>query len=256
MEQFKSYLTKTNLSPITINGHLRHLSSYNGNLHDDERSIIKHVKDNYTVGSRRQNMVISILKYRGYYELPVDILRAFLQTVHRETLELQAEKTRNIEYPTMKEMKDKMNDYYENRDYRSFCVMYLLMTYQTRNMDLVATIVSDKNEMNDEDNYIYLRANDCVYIRNSYKTKDRYGTKKDVIKTKKFNTAIRNLEVDQVLLHGSNLTYEVKKLTGGHTESTLMKMNVLENNKLNSLMKISNNRGTNINTIHSNYNAT
>jgi len=256
MEQFKSYLTKTNLSPITITGYIRHLSKFNADLHADERSLIKHVKDNYNMGSQRQNMVVSILKYRSYYELPVDILRTYLRQAHQEALDLQAEKTRNIEYPTMKEMKQKMNDYYKNQDYRSFCVMYLLLTFQTRNMDLVAKIVSDKNEMNDEDNFIYLRGNDCVYVRNSYKTKEKYGTKKDLIRNTKFNTAIRNLEVGEVLLHGSNLTYEVKKITGGHTESTLMKLNVMENNKLNSLMKISNNRGTNLNTIHSNYNAT
>ena len=256
MEEFKKYIESSGLSPITITNYIRQLSKFNADLHGDERSLIKHITQNYKIGSQRQNMTVSVLKYRGYYNLPVDILRAYLQKAHQETLELQAERTRNIEYPTMREMVDKMNDYYKNRDYRSFCVMYLLLTYQTRNMDLVAKIVSDKNEMNDEENYIYLRGNDCIYVRNSYKTSERYGTKKDIIRNRKFNTAIRNLEVGEVLLHGVNLTYQVKKITGGHTESTLMKMNVLENNKLNSLMKISNNRGTNINTIHSNYNAT
>ena len=256
MEEFKSYLTKTNLSPITITGHLRHLSSYHGNLHDTEKNIINYVKENYKIGSQRQNMTVSVLKYRGFYNLPVDILRTYLQKAHQEALDLQAEKTRNIEYPSMKEMKDRLNDYYKNQDYRSFCVMYLLLTYQTRNMDLVATIVSDKNEINDTDNFIYLRGNDCIYIRNSYKTKDRYGQKRDTIRNKKFNTAIRKLEVDEVLLHGTNLTYEVKKITGGHTESTLMKLSVKENDKLNNIVKISHNRGTNVQTIHGSYNAT
>jgi hypothetical protein len=178
-----------------------------------------------------------------------------LQKAHLETIDLQAERTRNIEYPTMKEMVDKMNDYYKNEDYRSYCVMYILLTFQTRNMDLVLKIVSDKNEMNDTDNFIYLRGNDCVYIRNSYKTKEKYGTKKHLIRSKKFNTAIRKLEVDEVLLHNNYLTYQVKKITG-YTESTLMKLAVSQNDNLNGLMKISNNRGTNINTIYTNYNAT
>ena len=134
--------------------------------------------------------------------------------------------------------------------------MYLLLNFQTRNMDLVATIVSDKNNIETDKNYIYLRGNDSVFIRNDYKTKQRYGQKRDTIRNRKFNTAIRNLEVGEVLLHGTNLTYEVRKITGGHSESTIMKMNVLENNNINSLMKISNNRGTNINVIHTSYNAT
>jgi hypothetical protein len=256
MEEFKSYLLKTNLNPNTIHSHIRHLSKFDGDLHDTEKALIKYVKENYNIGSQRQTITISILKYRGYYKLPVELLRCYLQTAHHETLELQAERTRNIEYPTMQEMKDRMNDYYKNEDYREFCVMYLLLTFQTRNMDLVAKIVSDKNEMNDTDNFIYLRGNDCIYVRNSYKTKERYGTKRQLIRNRKFNTAIRNLEVGEVLLHDNYITYQVKKITGGHTESTLMKMSVLENNNLNSLMKISNNRGTNINTIHTNYNAT
>lgn len=256
MEEFKSYLTKTNLSPITITNYIRQLSRFNADLHGDERSLIKHIKDNYNMGSQRQNMTVSVLKYRGYYELPVELLRTYLQKAHQESLEIQSERTKNAVYPTMKEMKELLNDYYKNQDYRSFCVMYLLLNYQTRNMDLVATIVSGKNEINDTDNFIYLRGNDSVFIRNSYKTKERYGTKKDIIRNRKFNTAIRNIEVDEVLLHGTNLTYEVRKITGGHSESTIMKMNVLSNNNINSLMKISNNRGTNLNVIHSSYNAT
>jgi len=256
MNDFKKYIEASGLSPITITNYIRQLSRFNADLHGDERSLIKFIKDNYKIGSQRQNMTVSVLKYRGYYELPVELLRTYLQKAHQESLEIQSERTRNIEYPTMKEMVDKMNDYYKNQDYRSFCVMYLLLNYQTRNMDLVATIVSGKNEINDTDNFIYLRGNDCIYIRNSYKTRERYGTKKDIIRNRKFNTAIRNIEVDEVLLHGTNLTYEVRKITGGFTESTIMKLNVLMNNNINSLMKISNNRGTNLNTIHSNYNAT
>jgi hypothetical protein len=256
MNDFKKYIESSGLSPITITNYIRQLSRFNADLHADERSLIKHIKDNYKIGSQRQNMTVSVLKYRGYYNLPVDILRAYLQKAHQESLEIQSERTKNAVYPSMQEMKDKMKFYYTNENWREFCVMYLLLNFQTRNMDLVATIVSDKNDIETDKNYIYLRGSDSVFIRNSYKTHERYGQKKDTIKNKKFNTAIRNIEVGEVLLHGSNLTYEVRKITGGHTESTIMKMNVLSNNNLNSLMKISNNRGTNINTIHSNYNAT
>ena len=128
-----------------------------------------------------------------------------------------------------------------------------MLNFQTRNMDLVATVVSNKTEMNADDNYIYLRKNDCIYIRQSYKTKERYGVKKNTITHKKFNFAVRQISE---LLTGTNLTYEIKKITGGYSESTIMKLSVRDNNQLNSLMQISKNRGTNLGTIHSSYNAT
>ena len=54
MEQFKSYLTKTNLSPITITNYIRQLSKFNADLHGDEKTLIKHIKDIYKIGSQRQ----------------------------------------------------------------------------------------------------------------------------------------------------------------------------------------------------------
>lgn len=253
MDQFKSYLMKTNLNPNTINAHIRHLSKYTGKLDTNEKDIIKHIKANYDVGSQRQTITISILKYRGFYELPVPLLREYLQEAHKEALALQAERTRTLDYPSMEAMKDLLERYYTEMNYKEYCILYLLLNYQTRNMDLVATVVSNKKEMNDTDNYIYLRKNDCIYIRQNYKTKERYGVKTEVIKNKKFNHAVR--QVTELLI-GANLTYEIKKITGGYTESTMMKLSVMSNNKLNSLMQISRNRGTSVNTIHSSYNNT
>lgn len=253
MDQFKSYLIQTNLNPTTIQAHIRHLSNYTGDLHDTEKNIIQYIKDTYDVGSRRQVITISILKYRGFYELPVTLLREYLQTAHQEAIALQSIRTKNLDYPSMETMKDLLERYYTEMKFKEYCILYLLLQYQTRNMDLVATVLSNKKDMNDTDNYIYLRKNDCIYIRQNYKTKERYGVKTEVIKNKKFNHAIRQVSE---LLTGTNLTYEIKKITGGYTESTMMKLSVMNNNKLNSLMKISRNRGTNINTIHSSYNNT
>jgi hypothetical protein len=253
MDEFKSYLIKTNLNPTTIKAHLRHLSLYKADLHDTEKNIIKHIKNNYNLGSQRQTITISILKYRGFYELPVTLLREYLQKAHHQALALQAERTKNLEYPTVKELQEKLNTFFTNQQYKEYCILYLLLNFQTRNMDLVATVVSNKTEINTDDNYIYLRKNDCIYIRQSYKTKERYGIKKNTITHKKFNFAVRQISE---LLTGTNLTYEIKKITGGYSESTIMKLSVRDNNQLNSLMQMSKNRGTNLGTIHSSYNAT
>jgi len=253
MEEFKKYLLATTLHECTICTHLRNLGKYTEDLHDTEKAIIAHVKKTYDEGSPRKCMLISILKYRGFYELPVTLLRASLQTAHTEALALQSIRTKELDYPLMEDMMTLLETYYKDKKYKEYCTLYLLLNYQTRNKDLVARVIHDKKTMNREDNYIYLRKNDCIYIRQNYKTASTYGIKKEVIKSRKFNHAISSLTE---LLSGCNLTYEVKKLTGGFTESTMVKLSIMNNNNLNALMQISHNRGTNLHTMYTSYNNT
>lgn len=253
MEQFKEYLLDTSLHHSTVSTHIRNLGKYTNDLHDTEKAIISHVKDTYDKGSPRKGILISILKYRGFYELPVTLLREYLQVAHAEALALQSIRTKELDYPLMDDMLTLLENYYKEKKYKEYCTLYLLLNYQTRNKDLVVRVTNDKKTMNKEDNYIYLRKNDCIYIRQDYKTASTYGVKKETIKNKKFNHAISSLTE---LLSGCNLTYEVKKITGGFTESTMMKLSVMNNNNLNALMQISHNRGTNINTMYASYNNT
>ncbi len=58
------------------------------------------------------------------------------------------------------------------------------MNYNTRNKDLVVKVVNDETNLNDDENFLFIREKDVVYIRNDYKTKERYGTKRNIIKAK------------------------------------------------------------------------
>mgnify|MGYP003678929332 CR=1 FL=1 len=253
MNAYKTYMTEQNLNPKTINNHIRNLTNYTGKLLDTEKEIIKHVKENYTVGSQQKTIITSISKFRDYKGLPVESIRAFLQTSHTQSIELQQEKTNAIILPSIKSLKKKMNDYLKEGAFRNYVVMYLLLNFQTRNQDLVARVIDNIDEVDDDNNWLLIRDNDIVYYRNDYKTADKYGRKKNIIRSKPFHRAVSNLT--DVLKPSTHIHRTVKDIAG-YTESTLMKANVVENNNIKGLSKISQNRGTALSTIDKSYNAT
>ena len=128
------------------------------------------------------------------------------------------------------------------------------MNYNTRNKDLVARVTKDESDINQKENFLWIREKDIVYIRNDYKTNDTYGMKQDIIKSKKVFNAVQ--ELDNLLENNDNLDRQVKKVTGGINQSTLFKMLVAQNNNLKSIAKASKNRGTNMDTIASSYDIT
>ena len=253
MDAYAKYLEEQNLNIKTRKNHIRNLSNYTGKLLDTEKEIIKFVKANYTIGSQQKTIVTSISKYRDFLKLPVESIRAFLQTSHTQSIELQQEKTNAIILPSIKDLKRKMNQYLKDEKYKEYVVMYLLLNFQTRNMDLVARVIDDIDEVDDKKNWLLIRENDIIYYRNDYKTADKYGRKKNIIRSKPFHNAVSNLT--DVLKPSTHIHRTVKDIAG-YTESTLMKANVFENNNINGLSKISKNRGTALITIDKSYNAT
>jgi hypothetical protein len=114
--------------------------------------------------------------------------------------------------------------------------------------------VKDESDLNEKENFLFIRDKDVVYIRNDYKTKNSYGIKRDVIKAKKFFTAVQ--ELDSLLIDNSNLDRQVKAVTGGINQSSMFKIMIATNNNLKAIAKASKNRGTKMDTIASSYDIT
>ncbi len=90
-----------------------------------------------------------------------------------------------------------LSKYYKDKDYKNFVILYLLLNYNTRNKDLVARVVNNEADINQKENFLFIREKDVVYIRNDYKTNDTYGMKQDVIVAKKLFNAVK--EVDKLI---------------------------------------------------------
>jgi len=246
------------LSEKTIAEHSRGLVKFQkigGDLKWSENEIIDFIKENYNEGSERKIISSTISKYRHYKGKTTETIRDFLRQANAEASLLQRQKNDKLKetLPSV-DFNKLLNGYYRDKQYKNFVILYLLMNYNTRNKDLVVKVVNDESDINPNENFLFIRDKDVIYIRNDYKTKNRYGSKRDVIKSKKLFNAVK--EVDSLLENNNNLDRQVKAVTKGINQSTMFKMLVASNNNLKGIQKASKNRGTNMETIAKSYDIT
>ena len=258
MNSFLIYMRLQGLSEKTITEHSRNLNKFQnlgGLLKWDESKTITFIKDHYNEGSSQKAISSTLSKYRHYRGKSTETIRQFLQQTNAEASLLQRQKNDKLRdnLPDI-DFKQMLSKYYREKDYKSFVILFLLLNYNTRNKDLVARVTNDETDLNEDENFLLIRDKDVVYIRNDYKTKDKYGMKRDVIKAKKFFNSVQDL--DSLLIDNGNLDRQVKAVTHGINQSTMFKMLITQNNNLKSIAKSSRNRGTNMETIAKSYDIT
>jgi hypothetical protein len=253
------YLESQNLNKGTVKTHVRNLERFAA-VGSSQKLIIKKL-DLLETWPRRLSAANSLSKWLQFKQSPNDQI---VKYIHEANAEIQKEaeirqKDMALDdtLPSLKEMKAHTNSLFENGNYRGYAIMYLFLTYTLRNMDLVATVVKSKKDTNSTDNFFIVGKNQVIYLRNAYKTADKYGLKSHIIKSKKFHTAISKL--NYLLKPTDNIDRVVKNITAGigHiTQSTITKIVLRESNTINGLKKISKNRGTDISTLIHSYNIT
>lgn len=258
--EFNKYLEGQGLAASTIKNHLKNVTEY-GKVGGSQRIMILRIEALKTTPATRLSMAGSISKLLQYNNKPNEEMVEFIKKTNEQIQANNEQKQKDMSsdetLPTVKEIKNYMNSLYDKENYFAFAVLYLMTTYQTRNKDLILTIVKNKKETNDKDNFIVLGKSQATYIRNDYKTSYKYGAKTHVIKNLKFLNAISNLS--HLLKPTDNIDRVIKKVTSGIgsiNEGTLAKIVLKENNTINGLKKVSKNRGTDINTLINSYNIT
>jgi hypothetical protein len=193
---FRQYLEDQNLNVKTIDAHIRNLTNY-GKVGMSQNIMINQLNLNET-WSRRLSRANTLSKYLQFKNQPNDEIVAYIknanEAIQKEAKTRQKDLADDPSLPTLKELKSHMNSLYDKGDYRGFCIMYLFITYTVRNQDLVAKVVKSKKETNETDNFFIVGRKQVTWIRNKYKTVDKYGSKTHVIKNEKFLTAIKTLD--------------------------------------------------------------
>lgn len=183
--------------------------------------------------------------------------KSLFETKKKDTIERKMSKET---LPSYKDLMDYNKYLYGEKQWKSYLISYLLSTYACRNMDVNVFFITDKKDNNEKDNFILMRKNDCVWIRNDYKTFKSYGVKKITILNKKFFKACNNFIQDgnDRLLQNSDDLYKkiIKHTYKGLSESDICKI-VVSNIDLNKnekkLRDISFSRGTTIEVLLSEY---
>ena len=263
-----------NLKKQTILNHKRQLNKYtqlfNEDLNGDEGQILFNLDDNSNLNSSAKlTLVKTISKYRTVNNLSNDRILVYMNNLNNELNKKYKKRNKllNDKLPTYLDLIKALSVLYKANEYQKYILNYLIIHHNLRNLDLDLYLVNHMKDTKDKSkNYLIVRKNDTVMVRNVYKTSSTYGQKKTIIKSKPFRNAVMKYIENYIitgmdygirLLQGvnDNLSYYIGKLTIlGLNQSTILKIVLNEKNNLNQASKISKNRGSAIETLQSNYN--
>ena len=247
---------------------LRHLLG-NDIASVSQKKAIEIIKQQENPNSQQALINIAVL-IRKMNKLPIKDLVSLREANKEKVVKQVKEVNQTINLPTLNDLEEYTESLYANNKFTDFIINYLLLNYYVRNKDLIFTLVARKKDMIAKDlNYMWLdvKGKKAVYVRNSYKTVGTYGTKTQVIKDTEFLTALKRVYACQkrdescgVIIgneNDDNLGYWVAKSTyKGIGEGAYLKViiNAYRNgNDFQKLREISSSRGTNLDTLLSNY---
>jgi hypothetical protein len=233
--------------------------------------IIDAIKNYDTTATSRKSMLnVAIVIWRANKKDLKDFIK-YRDELAGDSFDESKEKDQFIKSKgiTIKTLTDFMNNAFINEDYVKYVINYLLLNFQVRNEDLDVIITTDKKQLNDVDNFIYVKQATADYIRNKYKTVDTYGKQKHLIRNKNFIEALYQIldrgkegvaerKTDYLLKTGN------KHVSVGYLNNYIAKntydnlgtsnyFKIMSTNKRN-IEKMSMNRGTDPNTILHSYN--
>ena len=266
--------TKTNVSFVSLRNYKSQYAKLFKLLGGDmpiasfsEKQIIKAVKTLSNPNGQQAllNIGIQVLRMSGNEPTELTELRDNNKVKIKDLTKLK-----NVELaatlPSYNDLLAHIDSLFESNNWTDYVINYLLVNFQVRNKDLLFDIVLKKKDMVDATkNYMWWNRSlkKIVYIRNNYKTVDTYGVKENTITDPNFILAIKRIVAHQnandlagvFIPNESQLGYYIckasfNKICEGKTVKIVI--NHFRNN-IDKLKEISNNRGTSVDTLLSNY---
>lgn len=230
---------------------------------------VKQITDNLNSQQAYLNLALLLKRHVKKEEsnalrLEIDKLR-----IKNEKVSFKKKEKLKEELPSKEYLLGKLNDLYENKKFREYIVNYLFINLNVRNLDVDAIVKrSRERKLPSRDNYLFIRKGSVKYVRNNYKTHSTYGQKINIIKDQQFINACNEYLGDKnqrFLLEQSRSndrvtdtarTKYIQRVSIDNLgEGRIFKIVLQEHiNDKNKLQKISDNRGTSINTILKEYN--
>jgi hypothetical protein len=216
-----------------------------------------------------RHSVFVIAKKIFDYEKNKDAFDAVDKKIREDKRTLQVSKNGVLDktLPTYKELKTAIKNEMNTKKY---IVSFLMFKLTCRNMDIaLADLHAKPKENYDENrNHLIIDGEKVIFIRNKYKTVKKYGQKKNVINVKKFTDMMKKFlgDAEKKALfsqrNGGEITgsaiasYLKKFIVLGLNEGQIVKIvlkHADESGSYNMLRNISNNRGTSISVLLSEY---
>jgi len=264
LDLFVDYLKKLGLAKKTCDRHIRNYKRLSLNTASTQDDIIKTITNDKTISKSEKLLRFSTgSKYLKYKNMDNNKILSNIMETNKELNKIYTERNKKKKYDYNKQdIINEMKRFYSVGNKRAYLISYLVIMFNTRNKDCDVTIARHKKYCKDKnENYLVLRKNDVVYIRNNYKTCKTYGTKQDIIRNKKIlecvNYLMRDKEFETRKLFDNfyNSTDIVKRyMPYGLKTSDIVRIILNCNNSLKDAVRISKNRGTTLNVLNQNYN--
>ena len=230
-----------------------------------EKKLIEIVLEQPNNNQKQALINIGIL-IRRLYELSSTKLEALREKLKENLKEDVKEKNSVLQdtLPSYDDIVEYTENLWDKMEWRDYIINYLLINYQVRNQDLVFDLVNLKRQTKDDSkNYMWLSPKKVVYIRNVYKTANKYGKKVVTITDPKFLLAVKRVyacnkrdEESGVFIPTlSQVGYYIMKATYKQIgEGAYLKILIKHHRKdFTKLTEISENRGTSMKTLGESY---
>jgi hypothetical protein len=275
LDRLVEYLKEKNLNEKTIDKHRNNYKIIKENISRDVKDIPqtewKKLLDGNMKKSKSEeiitnpntlhNLTTTILYILTIYDKPRDKLVLYSQRlkVIKETHKRnQTEKVGDLGI-TAKYLREKLNQLFKDEKYLEYVINYLIINLNVRNEDL-DVVITDKDEGEEDENYLVVKKNSVMYIRRRYKTERFHGEKIFLIRNKQFITALNNLEQKYLLalkdgsrMNKSSIANRIKSYSidnlGTTKISKIITSEATNSDDKDKLEKISKNRGTHLATL-------
>tara|TARA_R110002096_G_scaffold39905_3_gene108782 strand:+ start:153 stop:1019 length:867 start_codon:yes stop_codon:yes gene_type:complete len=236
-----------------------------------EKNILEFVSNENNLNSQQALLNIAIL-IRKMQKPPQPITKLEKQREENKSklqgfVKEKNEKLKSNGLPTYQDLLDYLAFLYNSERWTDFIINYLLIYFNTRNMDLNFELVPFKRDIkaNPDINYLWYskRAKKATLYRRDYKTVGKYGMKQNIITDPKFLNAIKQIFECRKKGEGcgvfipnkENVGYYIQKATLDNLgEGTYVKIIINHfRNNLDKLSEISDNRGTSLKILKESY---
>ena len=226
---------------------------------NEKLNYVKEHVSSFENPNTRLDMLNLIIVIRNVLELSVDKLKEYRSELKQQQKSHQVSKMSEAGEKLMSyvDFTKALGEAYLKDEYKKYVVNYLMMRYGVRNKDLNLSIVKTKKEMNEGENYLLLKKDKVIYVRDDYKTHKTYGKKTHEIHDNLFHESVKKAGVGK-LIPEAQISNGLRKLyLNKMGEAKIFKMMIdhyYDKDEPASIKRLAADRGTSLSVVQGFYN--
>jgi hypothetical protein len=226
---------------------------------NEKLNYVKEHVSSFENPNTRLDMLNLIIVIRNVLELSVEKLKEYRSELKQQQKSHQVSKMSDAGEKLMSyvDFTKALAEAYLKNEYKKYIVNFLMMRYGVRNKDLNLEIVKTKKEMTDGNNYLLLKKDKVIYVRDDYKTHKTYGKKTHEIHDNIFHECVKKAGVGK-LIPEAQISNGLRKLyLNKMGEAKVFKMMIdhyYDKDDSASIKRLAADRGTSLSVVQGFYN--